>query len=143
MIATKKRPRLIPAIFLSFPTRYPYFGPGKHTHYHPFSKPQITNSTRPLQSFPAALIALSPSTSTHHPSPPLVPSANPPTAAPSHSLSANSSSSSPKLPGCNHTALTPASFASFNNSLVTLGGVMTLKLVLAGSESLEGEETVV
>lgn len=48
---------------------------------------------------PAAFIALSPSTSTHQPSPPTVPSAKPPTAAPGKSRSAASRISSVKLPG--------------------------------------------
>lgn len=81
-----------------------------------------------IQSFsclPASRIAFSPSTRTHHPSPPRVPSANPPTAAPGNSLIAYSSSASLKLPGCNQTALTPASLASFKIFSVTGGGVMT------------------
>lgn len=107
-------------------------------HRKPSSLPQSANP----HIFSLPLIAASPSTSKHHPSPPLVPSPNPPTALPGHSLSAYASSSSPKLPGCNHTALTPASLASFSTLLVTAGGVTMLSAVCPGCGSAEGEGTV-
>lgn len=83
----------------------------------------------------------SPSTSTHQPSPPPPPS--PPIAALKFAL-AYSSTSRSKLPGCNHTAGIPASFASSSNCLVTAGGVITDSEYDAagGSRSALGDGTV-
>jgi hypothetical protein len=88
--------------------------PSKHTKLS--LQPTLAHSFRHTYIFPFALsfstpfIALSPSTSTHHPSLPLPPS--PPTALPSNSLSAYSKPSVSKLPGCSQTAWAPAAFAS-------------------------------
>lgn len=93
-------------------------------------------------SLPASLSPSSPSTSTHHPSPP--PPPVPPIAALKLSF-AYSRISLSKLPGWSHTAGTPASFASFNNCLVTAGGVITDSEYddPGGSDSAFGDATVV
>ena len=97
----------------------------------------------PLTSFPVSRSAcfspLSPSTSTHQPSPPLPPF--PPTAAPSKFFFANAKPSASKLPGCIHTAATPASFASRRTCKVTGGGVIIESEVVAGEESAEAKGT--
>jgi len=100
-------------------------------------------SIRPSHNLPfpsslASLLAASPSTSTHQPS---GPPPSPPTPA-LNSLFAYSNPSSSKLPGCNHTAGTPAALASRSTSLVIAGGVMTLKEVSAGYGSAEGDGIV-
>lgn len=81
----------------------------------------------------------SPSTSTHQPSPPLPPS--PPTPA-LNSRFAYSSPSSSKLPGCNHTAGTPASLASRRTCFVIAGCVTMLSEVSVGWGSADGEGMV-
>lgn len=86
-----------------------------------------------LHSLPAVLSPISPSTSTHQPSPPLPHSL--PAIAALNSFLAYSRTSLSKLPGCNHTAGTPASFASFNNCFVTAGGVITDNEYCEGSDS--------
>jgi hypothetical protein len=94
----------------------------------------------PFLSLSTALSALSPSTSTHQPSPPLPPS--PPTAASLNSLSANSNPSLSKLPGCSQTAGMPSLFASCKTFMVTLGGVMIDTDVVVGEGSAESDGRV-
>lgn len=79
---------------------------------------------------PAAFAALSPSTSTHHPSLPRPPS--PPTAA-SKSFNAPFKISSSNVPGCSHTLLIPSFLASSSTSFVIFGGVMIDTEVWVGS----------
>jgi len=89
----------------------------EHTTESIFHPVQSLDASRP-----AILNPSSPSTSTHHPSPPLP--LFPPIAALKLAC-AYSRTSASKLPGCSHTAGMPASFASLSNCLVTAGGVMT------------------
>ena len=89
---------------------------------------------------PAALAALSPSTSTHQPSPPPPPS--PPTATFSQVLNASSRISSSKVPGCNQTPRIPKSFASSKTFFVTAGGVIIDTEVCLGFGSDEREGRV-
>lgn len=90
---------------------------------------------------PAARSASSPSTRTHQPSPPTVPSSKPPMVFSKLSFAYFKISSS-KLPGCNQTDLTPADFASANAVRVTDGGVTNDRAVKGGSERAFGEATV-
>ena len=92
-------------------------------------------------SLPAAVMEFSPSTRTHHPSPPTVPWSKPPIALSKLSL-ANLMLASSKLPGCNQTALTPARFASPRTFRVTGGGVKNVSAVRDGSDRAETEGMV-
>ncbi|RMZ80169.1 hypothetical protein DV737_g3085, partial [Chaetothyriales sp. CBS 132003] len=95
----------------------------------------------PFHSLPTALKLSSPSTKTHHPSPPTVPSSNPPTAFSKFAL-AYASPASSKLPGCSHTDFTPAALAAFSVSSVVDGGVRKLSPVSAGEGSADTLDTV-
>lgn len=104
---------------------------------HPIPTPSqyVSRSSSELQSFnPAARPTLSPSTRTHHPSPPCPPS--PPTAA-LNSFFANSKISSSKVPGCNQTPWMPSFFASSSTFFVTFGGVIMDTDVSVGCGSAE------
>ncbi|RMZ92510.1 hypothetical protein DV736_g253, partial [Chaetothyriales sp. CBS 134916] len=95
----------------------------------------------PFHSLPAAFKLSSPSTKTHHPSPPTVPSSKPPTTFSKFAL-AYASPASLKLPGCSHTDFTPAALAAFNVSSVVDGGVRKLSPVSAGEASSDTLDTV-
>lgn len=87
----------------------------------------------------ASLRALSPSTSTHHPSYPAPPSAATQFSKPSRAYPSTRSS---KVPGCNHTLLTPSPLASSRIFCVTRGGVMIETPVEGGSGSCDREGRV-
>ena len=89
---------------------------------------------------PAAFATLSPSTSTHQPSPPLPPS--PPTPVSFHPSSISFRISSSKLPGCNQTPLIPSFFASSSTFFVTFGGVIMETDVSVGWGRREREASV-
>lgn len=103
------------------------------------ARKRIYNFSSPDWSLAASDKPQSPSTSTHQPSPPLPPS--PPTPA-LNSLFAYSNPSASKLPGCNHTAGIPASFACLRIVRVMEGGVMMESEVSPGRGRAEGDATV-
>lgn len=129
------RPHIFPLIVLHISLLAPIIG----SFTAALNSISYSSSYNFFFSLPASLIPRSPSTKTHHPSPP--PPSPPPTAA-SNSLLANSNPSRSKLPGCNHTALIPASFASARILRVIAGGVMIEREVWSGTESWEGDATV-
>lgn len=88
---------------------------------------------------PAASRPSSPSTSTHHPSPPRPPS---PAVTASKCFSANCSTAASKVPGCSQTAGIPAECASWSSGSDTAGGVTIDNDVCEGDGRADGEATV-
>lgn len=116
---------------LGFMDAFKAFKPNPHPLEHPDFPPSH-------HSFPACFSALSPSTSTHHPSFPAPPS--PKTAALKPPSFRKFTTSSLKLPGCSHTAGMPRLLASRRTASVAAGGVTMDREVWvgAGRRSMEG-----